>query len=225
MSQGGEAVQQAGREIDAMVDSAQGAPWWVGGLLIALSLVPLLFGWRLAIIGSMLVFAVVAGTVAWEVAIRHVAEGPAAIAVAVAAVVGFVAGYPLYKLGGAVLGALALGCLAALPGLMLEVPIAALVGGAVGALAGLVVGWRYIHHLDAVYTSLTGGYLFAVGAVIVAAHFGAPWLPAIGVGGFVLATVLGIKHQFDVIGPQRVKVDHRARRVRDRQMVAEDAEA
>lgn len=180
-------------------------------LLFILAIIALFWGWRLMLAMTMVALAaiiigaghrVLSERLPWAVPLwGQVVLG------AVALVVVWKYLRPVHRLLAAVNGFFLLGILAALPGVLLDWRPLTLLGLLVGGVPGAWCGWRFVHHVDAVFTACAGGALLVVGALLCADIVQVKLGLAAWVGLLLLAAVLvslGIVVQFKQLQRQSV---------------------
>lgn len=190
--------------IDGGMDQLSDLPPAAHGIILLFALVLVIAGWRLAVLGVMVVTALVCGAVTWQFLHPLLGDIGGSAAGLGAAVFGFFLGRWVHRLGGALYGVVLLGLLGFALGALLGEMVLALGFAAVFGLAGLILGWRWARHLDAVGTALYGGVFIGLSLF----GLGEPLIERIialmlSVIGGISAAVIGIFVQLRDIARQR----------------------
>lgn len=160
-------IMEHGRALDAFFRES---PVWIGGLFCLAAMLPTFFGWRIIRFTLAMVFAF-AGMALTFGLLHSYGTLPAIAGAIIGFALGGFFGLWLRRLQGALYGSVALGGIAVgliLPGLG---EVAALIAGSVGAVVGAFLGWRMIHYLDAILTSVAGGAMAAFTVNGIAARY------------------------------------------------------
>ena len=171
-------------------------PAGAGWILILVACVPLFWGWKIIRVTMAVFFALAAALVAYELAAPRAGLGWGAAAAGLGMVVGACVGWHIRKLFAALEVAAVLGFLFALPGLYFEHELTTFGLGLAGFVLGLVLGWRVAFYLDAIDSSLAGGFLAGIGAMTVAQDLGRDASLLIGIGVLAVSALLGVAVQF-----------------------------
>jgi hypothetical protein len=183
-------------EPEAAIPIHRRIPAGVGWLLILLSVPPLFWGWKIIRLTMAAFCAVVFALIAYEAIAPSRGMGMAGGAALGGAVAGSIAGWYIRKPFAALEVAVVFGVIFALPGLFLDNELATVGLGLVGVVLGLALGWHAAFHLDAIDSSLVGGFLAAMGAMSVAQALEEDAVYLLGIGVLFVAAITGIVVQF-----------------------------
>ena len=171
-----------------------------GWVIIAASLIPLLFGWRIMRVMWVVMYGLMLGTLSAASVLEAVGPWAAGGIGLAAAILGGYAGYYMQKVNAAIIGGILLGLMAAIPGAMIQGELLAAGLGIVGFGIGLVLGWKATYYLDAVETSLTGAMGATLGAMIAVPNKDdTGMLVLIGLATFLVSGLGGMVVQFKAI--------------------------
>jgi hypothetical protein len=171
-------------------------PSGAGWLLILIAVPPLLWGWKIIRLTMAVFFAVAFALIAYETVAPSAGMGMAGGASLGAAVAGAFAGWYIRKPFAALEVAIVFGLVFALPGLFLNNELLTFGLGLVGATLGLALGWHAAFHLDAIDSSLAGGFLAGLGAMAVAQGLDEDTVHLIGIAVLFVSAIAGIAVQF-----------------------------
>mgnify|MGYP000672274399 CR=1 FL=1 len=183
----------------------QRLPSGAGWLLILLALPPLFWGWKIIRVTMAVFFALAVALLAYEGIAPRAGVGWGAAAAGGGMLVGAVVGWHIRKVFAALEVAVVLGFLFALPGIYFEHELATFGLGLAGAVLGLALGWMAAFYLDAIDSSLAGGFLAGFGAATVAQGHGPDAAMLIGIGVLAVSSLLGIAVQFQSVNRSRAR--------------------
>jgi hypothetical protein len=167
-----------------------------GWLLLGLSIAPLFWGWKLIRWTVIFFFGAIAGAVGLEWAAGRFGALGALAAAAAGTAAGAVLGAHVRKFFTALEGALVIGCLFSLPGLLTGSDLLLLGLPPVGIALGLVLGWKAAFYMDAIDSSLIGGAMAGLGAMTVARDAGDDAALLLGAAALAASALAGIAVQF-----------------------------
>jgi hypothetical protein len=187
---------------------ARALPPYAGLIVAAVSLIPLLWGWRILQAFMMAFFGVCFAAVGLAIGLTRWGPVVGVVLGALAAVGGAFLGKYALKLNRALLVAVLCGFIAAIPGALLQSTLLALTTGVAGAAAGLWLGWKYSRYVDAVETTLLGAGLTSAGSVIVVRDFDPILIWMTAAAAYIAAIALGISVQFRAVS-EHLQWEHR----------------
>jgi hypothetical protein len=193
-----------------------GATPAIGALLLLLSVIPLFFGWRFLRVALTLLLGYFLALMTWEYGMPYLhqlvpgyAPGtlvPILIAVTVlSAIIGCLAGWFLYQLEMALVGALLGMMVLAIPAMYFNAPVIQWALLAVGVVVGGIAGWTIAPYWAALQTAILGGILVMQGISILtqqSAESGGAQTVTIAIG--ISAAFIGFVVQVLWIGHRKV---------------------
>jgi hypothetical protein len=168
-------------------------------LIIAIiCIIPLLWGWKIVRLVYTFFFAFLFGSIAYGIVAGARPDQPVVsmIVSMLASGIGGALGWYSIKIGTALVGAIMLGNVMALLGLMVGSDILAVVLAIIGFFIGLILGWKSAYYYQALMTSLYSALIMGVCSLVALYEYGPTLGTIVGLAVFVVASVIGCIFQF-----------------------------
>ncbi len=144
-------------------------PRFIPAIIALICIIPLLWGWKIVRYVFTFFFAFFFGSMAFVIVSQARPDQPwvAIIIAIIASSLGSVLGWYSVKFGTALIGALLIGNVMALIGLMFGNEILAMILAVFGLVIGLVLGWKSAHYFQALLTSFVAALIMGICTYVV----------------------------------------------------------